>query len=176
MVLNCKGWVRCHQRWAHRESFLLKRHPASPHLPFLLPYLQRRLGSSCHPNGSWHLVYFQERNACTAFFFFFFPIWSFGQTQRLKWASTKTIGKITEMILNLTYARLTPVKPNCVLMITLWPGSSKQTAIFKAFRARRMPSVRAIPLGRFRSWCLQVWMEYNSAIKGALEVQRAAVA
>lgn len=90
-------------------------------------------------------IWFTFKRGMHTQLFFFFPIWSFGQTQRLKRASTKTTGKITEMILNLTYAQLTPVKPNCVLMITLWTGSSKQTAICKAFRAQRMPSVRAIP-------------------------------
>lgn len=52
------------------------------------------------------------------------------------------------MIIIFTYVQLTPVKHNCVLMITLWSGSGKQTAIFKAFRAQQMPSVLAIPVGR----------------------------
>lgn len=53
------------------------------------------------------------------------------------------------MILNFTSAWLTPVKHNCVLMITLWNGSGKHKAICKAFRSWQMPSVLMIPVGRF---------------------------
>lgn len=141
LALNCKGWGRCHRRWAHRERFLLQCHHAPPHLPFLC--------SSCHPNGSWHLVYFQERNACTAFAFFFLSNMVLWTNPEIKMSLNKNHGEDHRNILNLTYAQLTPVKPNCVLMITLWTGSSKQTAICKAFRAPRMASVGEIPLGRF---------------------------
>lgn len=53
------------------------------------------------------------------------------------------------MILNLTYAQLTPVKHNCVLMITLCNGSGKYSAMCKAFRSPQMTPVLMIPVGRF---------------------------
>jgi hypothetical protein len=55
---NCEGWMGCHQRWAHWESFLAKHRPVSSHLPFLLPYLWRKYFSSWYSNGSWHLAHF----------------------------------------------------------------------------------------------------------------------
>lgn len=53
------------------------------------------------------------------------------------------------MILNLTYAQLTPGKHNCLLIIILWYGSSKSNTICKAFRSPQMPPVLMIPVGRF---------------------------
>lgn len=52
-------------------------------------------------------------------------------------------------MVTLTYVQLTPVKHNCVLMITLWNDSSKHIAICKAFGPQPMASVLMMPVGRF---------------------------